>query len=156
MDIVFIMLVQLGGGGGGGGGVWATTHFSWPVALMWPLYFGKYLTLACCSIIPLKKAFKKKEEKKALQQCSTAAAMLMNSKLNSLLKSRVTQPTYSKEMIQIWHTFSEEVSFSTKSNNGATKCPWPPSKEVGIPSDSHIFLPRCVCVCVCVCVSSHK
>jgi len=34
MDIVFIMLVQLGGGGGGGGGVWATTHFSWPVALM--------------------------------------------------------------------------------------------------------------------------
>jgi len=33
MDIVFIMLVQLGGGGGGGG-VWATTHFSWPVPLM--------------------------------------------------------------------------------------------------------------------------
>jgi hypothetical protein len=46
-------------------------HSTWRLACSThvTLVFWEYITLAC-SIIHLKKAFKKQEEKKALQECS--------------------------------------------------------------------------------------
>jgi hypothetical protein len=80
---VFIMLVEELGGGG----VWATKVTSAGLTHSCdPCYFGStLLTYPGMFNHSLKKAFKKTREK-ALQQCNniatSAAAMLMNSKLN--------------------------------------------------------------------------